>query len=371
MRTLLTLALVIALGTCAFPRAAAGEAASLKEIEGAVGRAAAADRFSGVVLVAKDGKPVLERAYGFADRERNVLHHARTKFNLGSMNKMFTAVAVAQLAERGKLSFDDTLGKLLPDYPNKEAAAKVTVHHLLTHTSGLGDYLGSEKYRARRAQMRTLAEVLATFADEPLRFQPGTRCAYSNAGFVVLGRSVEQLSGRSYYDYVREHVFKPAGMKETDSYERGQNVPDLAVGYTRAGESGRPSPQNPRRPNTPLLGLKGTSAGGGYSTAGDMLRFALALQRHKLLSAKYTELVTTGKVDAPMGKYAYGFGDHGRGSLRSFGHNGGAPGVAAHFEVFPQLGYTVVILGNYDPPSIMPVVEQVIGLLTGRRLDNS
>ena len=176
---------------------------------------------------------------------------------------------------------------------------------------------------------------------------------------------VEKVSGQSYYDYVKEHIFKPAGMVNTDSYERDQDIPNLAIGYTKVGESGRSEPSAARRSNAPMRPVKGSPAGGGYSTVDDMLKFSVALQGHKLLSQKYTEIVTTGKVEpgGPGRKYAYGFGEELNDGRRIVGHNGGGPGIGANLDIFTGLGYTAVILGNYDPPAMMPVVKEIRELL--------
>ena len=356
----ITFALVF--NTLAAPRADARDAALVKEVEAALDRAAAADEFSGVLLVAKNGKPIFTKAHGFADREAKAPINAQTKFNLGSMNKMFTAVAVAQLVERGKLSFDDPIGKHLPDYPNKDAAARVTVHHLLTHTSGLGDYF-SPAYFAARAKIGKVSELLPFFAAKPLEFEPGARFRYSNAGFVVLGLVVEKVSGQDYYDYVRQHVFKPAGMTDTDSYNYGRRVPNLALGYSMATPTGPVAPGQPRQEKREVF--KGTPAGGGYSTAEDLLKFSAALMGNKLLSAKYTEIVTTGKVAAGGGKYGYGFGDRVTNGQRSFGHNGGAPGVGANLVIYPASGYTFVMLTNYDPDAMQKMSAEIGRLIVG------
>jgi CubicO group peptidase (beta-lactamase class C family) len=159
-----------------------------------------------------------------------------------------------------------------------------------------------------------------------------------------LGRVIEAVSGQSYYDYVREHIFKPAGMKSTDSYPESEQVSDRSIGYTKRGGG-------PLRPNDDTLPPRGTSAGGGYSTVGDLLRFANALVGHKLLSKEYTELVTTGKVPAAAGKYAYGFGEQIEGAVRMFGHSGGAPGMNGDLRIYPNSGYVVAVLANLDPPA--------------------
>ncbi|MEN3330909.1 MAG: hypothetical protein V7641_274 [Blastocatellia bacterium] len=321
------------------------------------------DKFSGVVLIARNGKPFFVKAYGLADKARNLANNPETKFNLGSMNKMFTAVAIAQLAEQGKLSFDDKVGKLLPDYPNKDVASKVTIHHLLTHTSGLGSYWNA-KFDARRAQIKTVADYLALFADEPLLFEPGARFEYSNSGYIVLGAIIEKVSGQSYYDYVREHIYKPAGMKNTDAYQITEATPNLAMGYTSLGPDDKPA-SGPRRENSDSRPNRGGPAGGGYSTVEDLMRFAAALSDHQLLNAKSTELITTGKVDMGRGsKYGYGFGEQQMNGYRIFGHNGGAPGIGSDLSILPEPGYVAVVMTNYDPPLMMPVVRKLRELLT-------
>ena len=221
----------------------------------------------------------LEKAYGLANKDTNTPNKIDTKFNIGSMNKMFTGVAIAQLAERGKLSFNDTVGKLLPDYPNKEVA-KVTVHQLLTHTSGMGSY-HNEAYFSNLDKMKTVGDPLRLFVNDRLAFEPGTRWQYSNSGYVVLGLIIEKVSGQDYFDYVKQHIFKPAGMVNTDSYEISKSVPNLALGYTRMQFGRGPDPSGPRRQNS--RPAKGSPAGGGYSRVEDMLKFSVALRSERLL----------------------------------------------------------------------------------------
>src|SRR6267142_2069480 len=186
-------------------------AALVEDVGQLLDRLAAADRFSGVVLMAKDGQPFYQKAYGLADRDKKIPNNLDTRFRLGSMNKMFTSVAVAQLVERGKIKYTDTVAQLLPDYPDKDAAAKITVHHLLTHTSWLGDFFG-EGFDQKKDSLHGLKDYLQLFAGKPLKFEPGKQFEYSNAGMIVAGLIVERVSGQSYYDYVREHVYKPAAM---------------------------------------------------------------------------------------------------------------------------------------------------------------
>ena len=335
---------------------------------------AADDRFSGVVLVAHGDVVVLREARGFADVERRVPVTIDTRFNLGSMDKMFTAVAVAQLAEAGRLRFEDTVGQHLPDLPNRDLA-RVTIHQLLTHTGGVGNIF-SPQYEARKDGLLRVTDYLALLASEPLRFEPGARFEYSNGGFVLLGAIVERVSGTSYDDYVRAHVFEPAGMHATGSFPKTAVPPGTATGFTRmppgpehAPPSGPASaaPATPRRPNLDALPGRGSPAGGGYSTAGDLLGFANALLDHRLLSRDSTERVLSGKVATPRGKYGYGFSERFAGERRVVGHNGGFPGVNAELQILPETRDVVIVLSNYDPPAASQVADRIVGGLTSSR----
>ena len=305
------------------------------------------DRFSGTVLIAHNGRPIFEKAYGEACKRYSVPNKIDTKFNLGSMNKMFTGVAIGQLAQEGKLSFDDKVGKYLPDYPNREVAEKVTIHQLLTHTSGLGQYW-EELFKSQWWEIKTVQQYADLFADKPLEFEPGARFSYSNSGPIVLGMIIEKITGQSYYDYVRDHIYKPAGMINSGCFEVDIDEPNLAIGYTHMDYDGSSDPDHWRN-NLFLHAIKGGPAGGGYSTVEDLVSFATALENHVLLSKEYTDIVTTGKV--PMGPdamYAYLFGDETENGHRFIGHNGGAPGINAVLSIFPESDYVVAVLANYD-----------------------
>lgn len=352
--------ILVAAANCILALAAPAQSAPdlAKELDGYFGSLVADNKLSGVLLVAKDGVTVASKAAGIANKATNAPIDLNTKFNLGSMNKMFTAVAIAQLAQAGKLSFTDNVGKHLPDYPNREVADKVTIHQLLTHTSGMGMYFG-EKFKAQREKLVTVAAHLPLFASDPLAFPPGEKFQYSNAGYMLLGAIIEKVSGQDYYSYVEEHIYKPAGMNDTGFYEPGKEIPNLAMGYTRMSPDGKP--QDEVRDNNSIREIKGGPAGGGFSTAPDLVRFQQALFTYKLLDKAHTEIVTTGKVDGPrgMGKYGYGFGDNDAGGKHSVGHNGGFPGIAANFEMYPESGYTAVELMNTDPPSLMPIAKAI------------
>lgn len=358
------------------------EDGAIRSIKNELEKAASSEKFSGAVLIAKDGKSVFQGAYGFADREKNLTNGVDTKIHFGSMGKMFTGVAVLQLVEAGKLRLEDAVSKHLVDYPNKDVG-QVTVYQLLTHTGGTGDIFSPE-YEAHRKELQQLKDYVEFYGSRGLMFKPGSDWDYSNYGYILLGRIVEMTSGQTYADYVKEHIFKAAGMNSTGNSGETENVPNLAVCYTgpngpglrlmgagpgpggRKNEGGlglqlrRPGGEEPAEGKAGADTLKpfhpgaGTSAGGGYSTVGDLLRFVNALQTHKLLNEKLTELLITGKVETkrPGMKYAFGFEDDaGTTGVRSFGHGGGSPGMNGRLLVYPKSNYAIVALANIDPPA--------------------
>ncbi len=283
-----------------------------------------AKKFSGVVMVAKGDTPILAKAYGYADAGKKIKNTINTRFNLGSINKMFTRIAIGQFVRQGKLSFNDKLIKVLPDYPNRDVAAKVTIGQLVTMTSGMGDFFNAKFEAADKSKIRSLKDYLPFFVNEPLEFEAGSDHRYSNAGYLVLGLVVEKLSGKSYYDCVRENIFTPAGMSATDSFEIDALPTNTAIGYMSPGPG-------KRVPNKTVQPARGSSAGGGYSTAGDMLKLAVALRSKKLA------------IPEDDGSFPTEFADT--------GVAGGSPGINAVFISNGHAGYTVVVLSNFDPPS--------------------
>jgi CubicO group peptidase (beta-lactamase class C family) len=351
------LSVITALSATAAEGAGKAEDNVAGELQSFLDSLVAENKLCGAVLVAKDGVTIASKAAGIANTATGAPIALNTKFNLGSVNKMFTAVAVAQLAQAGRLAFSDPVSKHLPDYPNKEVADKVTIHQLLTHTSGMGLYW-NEKFMAQREKLLTVAAHLPLFASDPLSFPPGEKFQYSNSGYMVLGAIIEKVSGQDYYSYVQDHIYKPAGMSDTGFYEPGKEIPNLAIGYSRMSDDGKPL--EAARDNTNTREVRGGPAGGGYSTVQDMVKFHWALRSFKLLNKEQTELVTTGKVDGPGGsRYGYGFGDNTSDGKHIVGHNGGAQGIAANFEMYPELGYTVVLLMNTDPPATRPIVKGI------------
>ena len=351
-----------------FPEGKVDEAAVAAAVARHVGAAAEADRFSGVVLLARGGRIVHHQAYGMADRAAGRPNTLDTRIGTGSVPKMITGVAVARLVEQGRLRFTDTLGALLPDYPNEDARRHVTIHHLLTHTSGVGDPFLAPGY-VRGTRYATPREWMALFAHQPLEFRPGERMGYSNGGYAVLAAVVERVSGQPFAEYVRDHVFHPAGMAvaDLDAYRR---LP-WARGYSRPPELD-PMGLEPRRSNEWMVGEQGPSTdlsgfGGIALTAEDLFRFTRALREHRLLGAEMTQTVLAGKVPLGPGapvQYAYGFyvarfpeDEH-----ATIGHSGGgsASGIGADVEMVGD--WTLVVLGNYD-------LEQDIRPMTGPLLE--
>jgi len=328
------------------------EADALRASAARADKLAREDELSGAVLVAKGDRVLFSHAYGLADRNRRIPNTIRTRFRIGSMNKMFTAVAVLQLVEAGKVKLTAPLGTYLRDYPNRDVANKVTIHQLLTHTGGTGDIFGPD-FDAHRNELRTLADYVKLYGKRGPEFEPGSSWAYSNYGFILLGAVIEKVTRHSYYDYVQQHIYAPAGMTRTGSLPEDQAVPDRSISYTK------PPGATAWAPNTDTLPYRGTSAGGGYSTVEDLARFAHALLSHKLLNPDTTELLITGKVkDGPGTRYAYGFEDardaDGNGWI---GHGGGAPGINGDLKIYPKPGYVVAVLANLDPPAAQRISE--------------
>jgi CubicO group peptidase (beta-lactamase class C family) len=298
----------------------------------------AADRFAGTVMVQRHGKVIYQSASGLADRAAKVPVTLDTKFRLGSANKMFTAIGVLQLVEKGKVALDAPVGTYLKSYPNAEFAKSVTIRQLLSHTGGAGDIFTPE-YDAKRLETRTLADYVTLFGNRAPDTSEEGKNAYANYGFVLLGRIIEAVSGQNYYAYVERNIFAPAGMKDTGSLAESQRVAKRARGYMRK--------EGKLADNADTLPWRGSAAGGGYSTAADLIRFGNALQSGKLVSKAMLRQATS--PQRPDGWYGLGFWIGGEGPTRNWGHGGGAPGMNAAFRVYPELDAIVVALANLDP----------------------
>jgi D-alanyl-D-alanine carboxypeptidase len=320
----------------AIPRMSQTDA--LKALNARADGLAAQDKFMGAELVESHGRILLEKTWGYADRDAKAPLKVTDKFRLGSMNKMFTATATLQLVAKGKLSLDGTVGQYLPDYPNKAIADNATIRMLLTHTGGTGEIFGDE-FDKHRLELKTLADYVKLYGSRAPEFPPGSKSDYSNFGFILLGVIIQKVSGEDYYDYVRDHIFLPAGMTDTASLPESETVPGRVNGYTQ--KDGK------WVVNTDTLPWRGTPAGGGYSTLADLLRFAHAMMNGKLLPNDLRDAATRSETAGDW--YGYGFELHGAGLAHSYGHTGGAPGMATEMRIYPNAKTVVIELCNIDP----------------------
>jgi CubicO group peptidase (beta-lactamase class C family) len=323
----------------ALPEGKLNQAGVINAIRKYLDRRAADDRWSGVVLIAKGDRLLLHTAHGYADRSFRVPIQKDTRFDQASTPKMFTAAVMAQLAQEGKLSLDDTVGRHLPDYPDAAVREKVTLRHLLGHTAGTGTIFDSPGYD-RTQRFANASEMLTVLHGEPLKFEPGSRWSYSNGGFVMLGAIAERLEGKPFRQIVRDRVYTPLGMKDTDVRSPLEVVPNLAHVYDQ-------DPLDPfglegKRLDSLRYGMAGGGPhGGGYSTATDLLRFARALRTNRLISPERTaELTTPGKQNPT---YGLGFDTRTIEGQRVIGHNGHARSAV---YLLWDMDVTVIAVGN-------------------------
>jgi D-alanyl-D-alanine carboxypeptidase len=366
-------------------------------LERCIASQAKQSNFSGVISVVRPAGEVTV-AQGFMAAPGGAAMLREAQFNIGSAGKMWTAVAVGQLVDAGKLGLDDKIGKYVSGLTSEASA--VTIRQLLTHSSGLGNFFTPDRLDFFK-RMRSLAELKPLIAAEKPAFTPGKKSQYSNSGFLLLGLLIEQVSGKSYGEYLQEHLFKPAGMTgssvipaaakmralgmtnfpELDDEARagegaGSPLAGSATGAPPKPPAGMPrvrpnGPNDPNGPSGPMMmpppgplrpameaELMGTSAGGGFSTALDMQRFFAALLAGKLTSAKMLKELTAqqiellpAKASLPAVYYGLGF------SIAEFkghgwiGHNGGAPGLNVATAAFAADKITAVVMTNRDPPA--------------------
>jgi CubicO group peptidase (beta-lactamase class C family) len=336
-------------------KTAAGAAAQWRAFAASLKTDASAGQFSGAVLVAHDGRAELDAGYGFANRAAKVANTPQTRFCVASIGKLFTAVAIGQLAERGRLDFDAPVGDYLTGLP-AAIADRVTIAELLDMTAGLGDtVLGGAN------PPRTLAGMVALIARERLQFTPGAKFSYSNDGYILLGAVVQRLSGESYADYLRRHILEPAGMTHTGyAVYLPDRVPGMAHGFALTGSTLTDISDQPQIANP---------SGGAYSTTGDLLKFADAVLGHRLLTPAMTATLLTPRVSSPqpggppVDKYTYGFAYQQLNGVTFVGHNGGTAGYAGQLDIYPRTGDVVVVLTNQDN-TMIPAIQQTEAILT-------
>jgi D-alanyl-D-alanine carboxypeptidase len=346
------------------------EAERIVAIESRIAELTAADRFSGVVLVARGDSVLVERAVGFSDQARQLPNTPDTRFMLTSVGKMFAAVAVAQLVESGKLRFDDTVAKVLPEYPDREAARRITIAQLLTHTAGVPEVFDAPGLN-RALPYGSHAELLKVTVNRPLLMEPGSHWGYSNGGYATLGAIVERLSGQSYQDYLRSRIFQPAGMTQ-GLRPSNDTATGRAVPYAHFPEVD-PLGMEPRTPGEQArdgMGARLWAFGGGYGSPRDLFRFVRALRNGRLVGRAMVDTLVTGRVPLGPGggeQYAYGFYSIPIGDDRVVGHSGSNPGMGmdADVELLWDRDYTIIVLSNYDAPAGVMLAQSIVLLLAG------
>ena len=293
------------------------------------------------VAVVRDGKVVLAKGYGAADIENRTPANENTAFQIASVTKQFTAVAVMMLVEDGKLKLDDTLGKYVTDVPAKWSG--VTIRQLLNQVSGIPNYTAVGKLVSDKVY--TQAEILALVKDVAPRFEPGTKWEYSNTNYFLLGMIIEKVSGKSYPDFMRERIFKPLGMTSTVINTSGLKIRNTALGYERSGATWQRSrTDDPSQP---------WAAGAIVSTAADMAKWAIAVGEGKLLKkASWDEALTSGKfADGNPANYGFGWQIRKFGETSYLSHGGGIAGFNSFIARFPAENLTVVVLANTIGPA--------------------
>jgi CubicO group peptidase (beta-lactamase class C family) len=329
--------------------------------------------FSGIVSIAYRGRPAAQTVRGGIAGAGSAPITGRTRFNLASASKMFSAVAVAQLVDAGKVGLDERIGRFVEGLTPE--AATVTIRQLLTHSSGLGNFFAPQN-RAAILRARTASDLLPLIAADKPAFAPGSRFAYSNSGFALLGVLIERVSGQSYGDYLHDHIFAPAGMRETGVDPRP--LATLAVGMTAARPGQAPASggraAGPLHPAPGAAAGFGSPAGGVFSTASDMQKFLKALARNRLASAAMTAALTTAQAQAapatatePARLYGFGFGVGAFEGQSWYGHNGGTLGANAEVAAFPDRGWSLVVLANRDPPAATDLFRYARALIMSPR----
>jgi CubicO group peptidase (beta-lactamase class C family) len=327
------------------------QAQDLKRLEAVADSFAASSKFSGVVLVAKGDKVLLDKGYGFANLEWNIPNAPSTKFRLGSVTKQFTAAGVLLLQDRGKLKVSEPVSKYLPDLP--AAWKHITIAQLLNHTSGLANFTSQKEYQAIEPFTKKPSEIVALVRDLPLRFESGSKFEYSNTGYVLLGQLIEQVSGDSYATYLRKNIFEPLGMKDTGYDWNAAILPNRASGYERAKDG---------MANAGFINMSiPHGAGALYSTTADLLRWQRALYEGRLLSAGALQAMTTPYQSG----YGYGLGVREGPGGKELAHNGGIEGFSTELSYRVADKISVVVLSNVEGSQLEPLSHGLAAVARG------
>lgn len=296
--------------------------------------------FSGALMLRRGDQVVYQRAVGQAERVFGAANRIDTRFNVASIGKMFTAVAVLRLAEQGRVDLDAQVIRYLPDYPNSAVAEQITARQLLSHSSGVGNYWEAIANKPSQVFVET-RDFLPLIADLPLEFTPGERLGYSNGGYVILGLIVEAMTGETYADHIRRTIFEPLDMSGSGDWPLDLVVPNRADGYAR--DEAVPGAW---RSNLFVNQFRGNSAGGGYSTVEDLSIFITALGDGRLLSPQMYTTATKGLFDLGRARYGLGFMEETINGHRMVGNTGGHVGIAGEVWRYEDMGYTFAMLTN-------------------------
>jgi len=311
--------------------------------------AAKQNDFMGSVLVAKGGKVLLKKGYGMANVELDVPNEPNTKFRLGSITKQFTATAILQLAAQGKLHVEDPVSKYIENSP--ASWKDITIHHLLTHTSGIPNFTSFPEYEKTQREPVTPVQLVARFKDRPLDFAPGSKFKYSNSGYEVLGVIIEKVSGEKYEDYLKKHIFDPLDMNDSGYDHDTQIIKHRAAGYEKSKDG--------KLRNADYIDMSiPYSAGSLYSTVEDLYRWDRALYTDKILNAEWKKKMFTPFLD----NYAYGWIVRGTGADQIIAHNGGVNGFRTAINRFPATDACVIILTN--GPGLLPMMNTLNAALS-------
>jgi CubicO group peptidase (beta-lactamase class C family) len=333
--------------------ARAGDPESIARMEQII-QAYVPSKFMGTVLVAQDGKIVLDKGYGFANLEWDVPNTPTTKFRLGSITKQFTAASILLLEERGKLKIEDPVKKYMPDAP--AAWDKITIFHVLTHTSGIPSLTSFPDFASREAQAITPEKLVEWFRDKPLEFEPGMKWNYSNSGYILLGYLIEKISGQSYSDFVQQNIFTPLGMKDSGYDSNSAIIAHRAAGYA----PGKNGPENAGFVHMSIP----FSAGALYSTTEDLLRWEQGLFGGKVLTAASLARMTTPfKQD-----YAFGLGVSTKNGHKMISHNGGIEGFNTALAYYPDDKLVVAVLANLNGGAADNISAKLAQVIHGEKI---
>lgn len=342
------------------PNGGVTDATTIEWLGGYVDKLATEDDLSGGILIAAGDEEIFRRSFGYADSARRRPMNPRTRFNLASGGKMFTALALAQLVQQGRVHLGDTLVRYLPELAGQEFTHTVTIANLLTHTSGVGEYW-DEEYEKHRHDIRTLKQFLPFVIKAGMNFKPGQQFEYCNSNYILLGLVLEAVTGMPYDAVLARQIFGPLGMRDTGLFPYDDRDSLQATSLTG----------QPRAWRRADLGFRGSSAGGCLSTLSDMLRFARGLVSDRIVSDSLLAVMTTPKTEGLPGpnplSYGYGFETQKSGGVRSFGHGGIARGVNFAFSYFPDSDITLLVFSNQDNGAYDDLRRNATKLITGER----